>query len=196
MRSACLALLAAKTGGMERRKPRKDAHPVELSPDERCHLADLTSKGIISARTMTRARVLQLLDEGWAPSDVPAAVGCGESTVRRVRRRYEEGGLERALTDAPRPGHAKVLSDKQEAQIIAMVCSAPPDGHARWTTELVVEQAILRDVVDKVGRETIRVLLRHHALKPWREKNVVRPHARRGVHREDGRRARCVRAAV
>src|SRR5688572_11308935 len=126
MRSACLALLAAKTGGMERRKPRKDAHPVKLSPDERGHLTSLTSKGITSARRMTRARILQLLDEGWAPSDVPAAVGCGEATVRRVKGRYEEGGLGRALTDAPRPGHAKALSDKQEAQIIAMVCSAPP----------------------------------------------------------------------
>jgi putative transposase len=195
MRSACLAILAAQTGAMERRKPRKDAHPVKLSPDERGQLASLTSKGIVSARTMIRARVLQLLDEGWAPSDVPAAVGCGEATVRRVRARYEEGGLERALTDAPRPGHAKVLSDKQEAQIIAMVCSDPPDGHARWTTELVVEQAISRGMVDKVGRETIRVLLRHHHLRPWREKNVVRAHARRGVHAEDGGRARGIRAA-
>lgn len=196
MRSACLVLLAAQTGAMERRKPRKDAHPVKLSSDERGRLADLTSKGIVSARTMIRARVLQLLDEGWAPSDVPAAVGCGEATVRRVGARYEEGGLERALTDAPRPGHAKVLSDKQEAQIVAMVCSNPPDGHARWTTGLVVEQAIVRGMVDKVGRETIRVLLRNHHLKPWREKNVVRTHARRGIHREDGGRARGVRATL
>lgn len=158
---------------MERRKPRKDAHPVNLSPAERRRLKDMTKKGIVSAREVSRARILLLLDEGWAPSDVPAAVGCGEATVRRVRARYEQGGVERALTEAPRPGHAKVLSDKQEARIIAMVCSAPPDGYARWTVQLVVEQAILRGLVDKVGRETVRVLLRNHDLKPWREKNVV-----------------------
>jgi putative transposase len=181
---------------MERRKPRKDAHPVHLSPAERSRLEDLTSKGVISARTVTRARILLLLDEGWAPSDVPAAVGCGEATVRRVRSRYEQEGLERALTESPRPGHAKVLSDKQEAYIIAMVCSTPPDGHARWTIELIVEQAILREVVDTVGRETIRVLLRHHDLKPWREKNVVRTQARRRVHPQDGGRAGGVRATV
>jgi putative transposase len=114
---------------------------------------------VIGARTLTRARILLLLDEGWAPTDVPEAVGCGEATVRRVRARFEQEGA--------RPGHAKILSDKHEAHIIAMLCSAPPDGHARWMIEVIVEQAILRGVVDKVGRETIRVLLRNHDLKPW-----------------------------
>lgn len=71
MRSACLALPVAKTGGMERRKPRKDAHRVELSSEERRRLTDLTSKGVVSARTLTRARVLQLLDEGSAPATCP-----------------------------------------------------------------------------------------------------------------------------
>ena len=55
-----------------------------------------------------------------------------------------------------------------------MVCSAPPEGQARWTVRLVAEQAVRRKLVPKVGRETIRVLLLDHDLKPWREKNVVR----------------------
>jgi putative transposase len=181
---------------MERRKPRPHAHPVKLSSDERSRLKDLTRKGIVSAREVTRARILLLLDEGWAPTDVPEAVGCNEATVRRVRARYEKEGLDRALTEGARPGHAKALSDKQEAHIIAMVCSEPPDGHARWTIRLVTEQAIRRGIVDTVGKETIRVLLRDHDLKPWREKNVVRSQARRGVHREDGGRARGVRAGL
>ena len=54
-----------------------------------------------------------------------------------------------------------------------MVCAAPPEGHARWTVRLAAEQAVKRKLVPRVGRETIRILLPHHDLKPWREKNVV-----------------------
>ena len=55
-----------------------------------------------------------------------------------------------------------------------MVCSQPPEGQARWTVRLVAEQAVKRKLVPRVGRETIRILLESHDLKPWREKNVVR----------------------
>ena len=54
-----------------------------------------------------------------------------------------------------------------------MVCSRPPDGAARWTTGLIAEEAIRRKLVPTVGRETIRILLHTHDLKPWREKQVV-----------------------
>ena len=94
--------------------------------------------------------------------------------VLYLARRYQEGGLERALYDKQRPGAASLLSTKQQQRIIAMVCSDPPKGHARWTVRLVAEQAVKRRLVPRVGRETIRVLLLNHDLKPWREKNVVR----------------------
>ena len=129
---------------------------------------------------MVRARILLLLDEGWAPVDVPDALGCGIATVGRVRRRYEEEGLDRALSEAPRPGQPKRLSERQSAKIVAMVCGPPPPGRARWTLELVVEYAVKRKIVSSVRRETVRVLLRDHELKPWREKkNVVRARTRR-----------------
>lgn len=164
---------------MDRREPRADAHLITLSRAERRRLKQLSTTGTAPAREVVRARVLLLLDEGWAPVDVPDAVGCGIATVGRVRRRYEEGGLERALSEAPRPGQPRLLNEKQAAKIVAMVCGDPPGGRARWTLELVVEQAVKRKIVASVGRETIRLLLRDHDLKPWREKNVVRPGARR-----------------
>ncbi len=55
-----------------------------------------------------------------------------------------------------------------------MVCSAPPPGATRWTVRLVAEEALKRQLVPRVGRETIRVLLHSHDFKPWREENVVR----------------------
>jgi len=67
-----------------------------------------------------------------------------------------------------------VLADNEKQRMIAMVCSEPPEGPARWTVRLVAEEAVKRKLVPRVGRETIRILLLHHDLKPWREKNVVR----------------------
>jgi putative transposase len=66
-----------------------------------------------------------------------------------------------------------VLGSSDKQRIIAMVCTEPPQGAARWTVRLVAEQAVKRQLVPRVGRETIRVLLQSHDLKPWREHNVV-----------------------
>jgi hypothetical protein len=94
-------------------------------------------------------------------------------TIRKIGHRYQAGGLERALYEKDRPGAVPLLDDSQKQRLIAMVCSDPPAGRARWTVRLVAEEAVKRKLVPKVGRETIRILLLHHDLKPWREKNVV-----------------------
>ena len=91
---------------------------------------------------------------------------------RNIGRRYQQGGLERALYERPRPGAAEVLDESQKQRLIAMVCSDPPEGRARWTVRLVAEEAVKRKLVPRVGRKTIRILLLSHDLKPWREKNV------------------------
>jgi hypothetical protein len=84
----------------------------------------------------------------------------------------------RALFEASRPGKTQVLDPEQRQRIIAVACSPPPEGRARWTVRLLTEEAIRRRLVPRVGRETIRVLLESHDLKPWREKNVVRGRTR------------------
>lgn len=78
-------------------------------------------------------------------------------------------GLERAFYKKERPGAAALLEDSQKQRIIAMVCSDPPEGCARWTVRLVAEEAVKRRLVPRVGREAPRVLLLHHDLKPWRK---------------------------
>ncbi len=94
--------------------------------------------------------------------------------IRKMGHGYEEGGLERALYQQQRPGADALLEDNQNKRIIAMVCSDPPEGFGRWTVRWVAEEAVKRRLVARVGRETIRILLLSHDLKPWREKNVVR----------------------
>ena len=95
-------------------------------------------------------------------------------TVRDIGKRYLEGGMDRALYERARHGAKPILSATEQQRIIAMTCSAAPEGRARWTVRLIAEQAIKRKLVPKVCRETIRILLESHDLKPWREKNVVR----------------------
>ena len=147
---------------------------IRLEKRERLRLAELTSSGTCSARVFKRARVLQLLDGGWRPTDVPAAAGVGEATARRVRARYEAEGLDVALYDRPRPGAERLLTVREETKIVAMVCGSPPAGRSRWTVRLTAQEAVERGIVAEVGRETVRILLRDHELKPWRERNVVR----------------------
>ena len=107
--------------------------------------------------------------------------------VRELADRYRAGGLERAVYDKQRPSKARLLDVKARQRIIAMACGEPPAGRTRWTVRLIVEEALKRKLVPKLGRETVRILLQDHDFKPWREKNVVRGGTQRRVHRADGR---------
>jgi transposase len=159
---------------------------VKLKKSEKKELKELMSRGRESVRVIKRARVLQVLGEGKSAEKAAEAVGVGETTAREIGERYLEGGLERALWDAPRPGKTPALNDKQKQQVVAMVCGPAPEGMARWTIRLLAEEAVNRKVVPAVGRETIRMVLKDHALKPWREKNVVRSRIDAGIRRADG----------
>ena len=130
--------------------------------------------GVQQVRVVVRAMALLRLGGGASAPDVAAMVRLTPHAVRKIAQRYRTGGVTRALFEAPRPGAAEVLAPADKQRIIAMVCSDPPPGAARWTVRLVAEQAMHRKLVPRVGRETIRVLLQSHDLKPWRETNVVR----------------------
>jgi transposase len=115
--------------------------------------------------------LLQLAKGASAPQ-IANVVSLTAEAIRGIRRRYQQGGLERALYEKQRHGAAEALDDSQKQRLIAIVCSSPPEGRARWTVRLVAEEAVKRKLVPSVGRETIRILLLNHDLKPWREKNV------------------------
>ena len=80
--------------------------------------------------------------------------------------------MERALYE--RPGNPALLDGPQRQRIVALVCGPPPQERARWTVCLLAEEAVKRKLVPRVSRETVRSVLEHHDLKPWRENNVVR----------------------
>ena len=147
---------------------------IEVTPKDQKELRKLLSGGVQPVRVVLRALSLLQLAKGVSAPRISTMVALTPQAIRKVGHRYQQEGLDRALYERERPGAATLLEDRQRQRIIAMVCSDPPEGRARWTVRLVAEEAVKRRLVPRVGRETIRVLLLHHDLKPWREKNVVR----------------------
>ncbi len=145
-----------------------------LQKKERERIKIILSKGKESVRVIKRARVLELFDEGNTSPTIAEYVGVTAETARRIGWNYVKGGLENALYDSPRPGVKRKFTDKQEAHIVALVCSDPPKGYDRWSVRLLTEEVIKYKITDSIGRETVRLLLKSHGIKPWREKNVVR----------------------
>src|SRR5579863_3980109 len=143
---------------------------IDIAPKDQRELAKLLSAGVQQVRVVLRALALLQLAKGASAPQIASLVPLTSQAIRNLGRRYQQGGLERALYEKQRPGAAEVLGDSQKQRLIAMVCSSPPEGRARWT--LVAQEAVKRKLVPRVGRETIRILLLSHDLKPWREKNV------------------------
>lgn len=151
---------------------------VEVSKKDQQELKELLRGGVEQVRVVLRAVALRRLAEGMGAPQIAEVLPLTRQSVRNLARRYQEGGLERALHDKARPGAEALLTAQQRQRIIAMVCSDPPPGWARWNVRLVAKEAVKRRLVPRVGRETVRILLLSHDLKPWREKNVVRGEAR------------------
>ncbi|MBC7856751.1 MAG: helix-turn-helix domain-containing protein [Pirellulaceae bacterium] len=147
---------------------------VEVTAKDQKELRKLLSGGVQQVRVVLRAVALLQLAKGVSAPRIAGGIPLTSQAIRKIGHRYQDGGLECAIYEKERPGAAALLEDGQKQRIIAMVCSDPPEGRARWTVRLVAEEAVKRKLVPRVGRETIRILLLHHDLKPWREKNVVR----------------------
>ena len=105
---------------------------VALSEAEHGDLQALLSGGRHAARRLKRAQILLAADAGVPDEIIATSVAVGVSTVLRTKRRFVEGNLERALSEAPRPGAARKLSGKEEALLVATACAGPPEGRARW----------------------------------------------------------------
>jgi transposase len=154
---------------------------VQVSSEDQRELRQLLRAGIQPVRVILRALALEQLSLGLTAPAVARIVHLTPQAVRRIGHRYKRGGLESALFERQGRGAKPLLEESEKQRIIALVCGPPPEGNARWTVRLVTEQAVKRKLVPRVGRETVRILLLSHDLKPWREKNVVRGGTERGV---------------
>jgi transposase len=141
-------------------------YTVSLTEDERAQLQHLIAAGTAPARKLTHARILLKADQGpqgpaWVDERIAQAVEVSQPTVARIRKHYFDQGLEAALNRrAPRRVYRRKLDGKQEARLIALACSAPPDGQARWTLRLLADKLVELEVVDDVSYQTVRRTLK------------------------------------
>lgn len=153
--------------------PAKQYH-VSLSPQKRRRLRGIIRKGRERALVITRTRILLAADKGKTDKEIAGELEVSLTTPRDVRMRYVDGGIDRALYDAPRSGQPPKLTGKDKAKIVALACTDPPDGYGRWTLDLLTERSAPR-LTHPVSRTAIWKVLLTNELKPWREKNVVHP---------------------
>lgn len=139
---------------------------VDLTDEERTGLRDLVRKGRLSARKLTRAHILLRADEGVVDTAIAEALHVHVATVERTRRRFVEGGVEWALSERPRPGKARKLDVKQEAHLIALACSKPPEGRNRWTLRLLADRLVKLEIIESISYETVRRTLKGGASSP------------------------------
>ena len=136
--------------------PRKKKHSVELDEEQREMLRVLVSKGEHKAREVNRGHILLQAERGKSDDEIADFLGLSAQAVYLTRRRFAEDGLEAAIFDKPRPPRGKLLDAEQEAHLIALTCSTPPDGREKWTVRLLTEKVVEMGIVDSISRETIR----------------------------------------
>ncbi len=144
---------------------------VELDEEEQNYLNGLLAKGKSSARQLKRANILLMTDSRkHQDKDISEILNVGTATIYRTKKRFVEDGLTEALNEGARPGMPRKFDANQEALLIALACSKPPEGLCRWTLNLIADKFISLSDMDVVSTETIRRRFKENDLKPWQKK--------------------------
>jgi transposase len=133
---------------------------IKLPSGEKRFLEGFRSKGQHSSRETTRAHILLALEAGAPTAQIQNVLGVSRMVIWRTQSAYREKGLDYALYDAARPGQPAKYGTDQEAEVVALACSQPPPGAARWTVRLLTIAAGHRPKLEGVNRETIRQILK------------------------------------
>lgn len=148
---------------------------MELLSSDKDKIFEILKKGTHDARTVSRAHALNLRSKGYTLIEVADILEITPRTVFNIECYYEQGGIDKALYDDPRPGAPIIYDDKIKSHIVALVCSDPPDAFDHWTLELIQEKVIKEDIVESISKEKIRMILQEHDLKPWRQRSWCVP---------------------
>jgi transposase len=138
---------------------------VRLGSDERGVLELLVKKGKTQAYRIKHANILLAVDADgpdWSDEEAAEAFGCHVNTVANVRQRFIEQGLEAALERKKQksPSRERILDGEKEARLIALACSAPPEGRSKWTLQLLADKLVALKVVETISDQTVRRTLK------------------------------------
>ena len=141
-------------------------YKATLTPDERKYLFELINSGKGSKEKLNRARILLKADRGeegenWTDEKISESLYLSVATVERTRKTLVEEGLEAALERKPHKNRKKrIIQGDEEAHLIALACSSPPEGRCKWTLRLLANEMVELKHVDAVSHETIRRALK------------------------------------
>jgi hypothetical protein len=151
---------------------------VRLTADERRQLEDMVRKGMSPAKRLLKARILLKADvselgEGWSDGEIIAALDTNSAMVYRLRKQLVEEGFEAALSRKQRatPAIPRIFDGEKEARLIALACSTPPEGHARWTLRLLEEKVVELAIVERASDNTIERTLKKTFSNPTSRSN-------------------------
>ncbi len=138
------------------------SHRVKLTEHERQYLQTIVASGKDKARKITRCRILLLADEakGKTDEEIADALHVCLATIFNIRRRYCQGGLERAICEAARSGQPPKFTGKSMARITAIACSKPPEGRSRWSLRLLADHIVELDIVETISYQSVRTILK------------------------------------
>jgi len=143
---------------------------VALEANERQLLASLVAGGTSAVRRIKRAQILLAADASRTDEQIANTVQVSTATVYRTKRRFVEEGMEYALSEDPRPGGKRKLSTTEEAMLVALACSSPPQGWGKWTLDLLADEMVRLTPHKQISRDTIGRRLDENDLKPWQRK--------------------------
>ena len=151
-------------------------HIVRLSDEERQYLLDVVRTGKVAAYKRMHAQVFLKADiskdgPGWTDEQIAEAFGINVRTAERLRKRLCTLGFEKCLLRAKGKARKRKLDGVQEAQLVTLVCSSPPEGSARWTLRMLADKMVELDYVDELSYETVRQVLKKTKLNPGRKKS-------------------------
>ncbi len=133
---------------------------IRLPKKEVEYLRVFVKKGRKSARELTRAHALLLVNNGRTEIEIKDILGISRATVSNIKKRYREEGLQSALSEKPRSGQPKKYTKRHEAEIIAQACTKSPDGRKRWSLTLLTEELKKKEGFETINRESIRIILK------------------------------------
>ena len=139
---------------------RRKLYCVSLNEEEQEALIRYLRRGKSSARSLTRARILLLADEGRDDGKIAGTLKVSKSTANRIRKRYCEGGLDFALHEKARSGAPSKIDGRIEAQLTLLACSEPPDGRSKWTVRLLADKLVEMEVIDSISHMSVQRLLK------------------------------------
>jgi transposase len=140
--------------------PRKTIFVVKLTAEDRDYLTQFIRRGKASARSLARARILLMADEGYSNKEIVEVIKVSRPTVNHISKRYCQEGLDSAINEKPRSGAPPKIDGTIEAQVTLLACSKPPEGKSTWTLKLLADKLVELEVIESISTMTVQRILK------------------------------------